>query len=434
MSTPPLPHQPAPGTTPGGLWRHPEFLKLWAGQTVSVFGTLVSRTALPFAAALTLHAGPGEMALLGIAELVPGFLAGLVAGAWVDRLPKRPVMIACDLARAAALGLVPLAALAGVLSMPVLYLAAGISSIFNITFAVAYEAYLPVLVSQEELVEGNSKLTASAAVAEFASFSSAGWLVQWLTAPVAILVDAASFLVSAVSLLFIRAPEPARAAREDEAPLLTEVVEGLRLVWHNGVLRALAFGGAVVGFAFRLGGTVFLLFVTQGLGFQPGLLGMIFAIGGLSSLAGALVAGRVGERFGPRRTLAGGLAVGGVGQLFVPLAPGANALGVACLVLQQLLTDPAITVFEIHQVSQRQAVTPRRLLGRMNASMRFVDFGAMLAGAALGGILGERLGLRPVLVLSGLVLLGGACILAFSPVGKSAATASGGIATPPPAS
>jgi hypothetical protein len=401
----------------GGLWRHPDFVRLWIGQTVSVFGTLVTRVALPLTAVLVLGAGPAALAALALAELVPAFAAGLFAGAWVDRLPKRPLMIGCDLGRAALLVLIPLAAWRGVLGLWVLGVVAVGMSVLNIVFEVAYEAYLPVLVTRDELVEGNSKLTATAAIAEFASFGTAGWLVQLFTAPLALLVDAVSYLGSAAFLVRIRAPEPPAIPHADRAPLLGEVAEGLRFVAGDGVLRSLAIAGMVVSFSFRLTGTLWVLWVTKGLGFAPSAQGMIYALGGLSSLAGAMMAARVARRWGVGRTLAGTMAVGGVGQLFVPLAPGATPVGMACLVAQQLITDPAITVFDIHLVSQRQGLTPQRLLGRMNASMRFLDFGAMLCGAALAGLAGEAFGPRAVLFAGAFTLLAGAVWLARSPAG-----------------
>ena len=346
--------------------------------------------------------------MLALAERTV-FAASLFAGAWVDRLPKRPVMLGCDLGRAVLLVLIPLAAWRGVLSLWVLGVVAVGISVLNVVFEVAYQAYLPVLVTKDELVEGNSKLTATAAIAEFASFGTAGWLVQLFTAPLAMLVDAFSYLFSAAFLLRIRAPKPPPTAPADRAPLLAEVGEGLRFVAGDGVLRALAVAGMVVNFSFRLAGTLWVLWVTKGLGFAPSAQGIYYALGGLSSLAGATMAARVARRWGVGRTLVGAMAVGGVGQLFIPLAPGATPAGVACLVAQQLITDPAITVFDIHLVSERQGLTPQRLLGRMNASMRFLDFGAMLAGAVLAGLAGEAFGPRAVMFGAAFTLLAGRC-------------------------
>lgn len=405
----------------GGLWAHPDFVRLWGAATVSVFGTLVTRTALPFTAILVLGATPSAIALLAIAELLPGFLVGLVAGAWVDRLRRRPIMIAADLGRAVLLATIPLAALLGVLSLPQLYLVALGTSLLSVFFDVAYLSYLPTLVEREELVEGNSKLTAAQSVAEFAAFAAGGWLVQLLTAPIAILVDAFSFVWSALLVGRIRAAEPPAGRGADppeaESPdgMGAEIVEGLRALRSHPILLALAGGNTGLNLGSQIVGTVFLLYVNQELGFDPGVLGFVFAIGGLTSLLGALIAGRVlGLGLGP--VMIATLALVAVGQALVPVAADASLAAVALLVAQQLIADPAWTVYDIGQVSLRQAITPGRLLGRVNASVRVLEAGAMLVGALLGGWLGERIGLRPTLVVGAGVVMLAAVGLLLSPV------------------
>ena len=190
-----------------GLWRHGDFLRLWAGQTVSVFGSMIGGTAMSFTAILFLQATPFQIGLLNAMQMIPAFLLGLFAGAWVDRLRRRPIMIWADIGRALALATIPLAALLGGLGLFHLYAVALVVSVLTILFDLSYQAYLPALVGKGSLIEGNSKLSASAAVAEFGGFSIGGWLVQLLSAPVAILVDAVSFVVSAVSVATIRARE-----------------------------------------------------------------------------------------------------------------------------------------------------------------------------------------------------------------------------------
>jgi MFS family permease len=397
------------------------FLRLWAGQTISVFGSLITGTALPFTAILALGATPVQMGLLAAAGLLPKFLVGLVAGAWVDRLPRRPLMIAADLGRAALLVTIPLAASFHHLHIEHLYVVAFLQGVLNTVFDIAYTAYLPELISRQELVEGNSRLTATASAAEFCAFGLGGWLVQWFGGPVAVLIDAATFLGSAAFLAAIRAPEPApgeRPARDAvETPdLRREIGEGLRAVLDHPLLRSLAAATVLLDFSFRLGGTVILLFTNRTLGFPPGILGMIFAVGGVTSLLGALAAGPLTRRIGAGPTMIGGLCFTGLGVLFVPLARGATPLSAAFLVANQVVTDPAYTVYEINQVSLRQAVTPDRLLGRVNATLRFLGFGAMLLGTLLGGLLGQHAGLRATLLLGGTGTLLAAALLAISPV------------------
>lgn len=408
---------------PGGLWHNPDFVKLWAGQTVSVFGSLVSRAALSFTAVLLLGATPRHVALLNAADLVPGLLFGLFAGVWVDRLARRPILIGCDVGRALLLASIPVAALWGRLTITHLAVVAFLGGALTVLFDVAYAAYLPSLVKSDELVEGNSKLTASASVAEFGAFSLSGWLVQWVGGPLAALVDAASFVASALFVGSIRLPEKGEGAsppnNDDLVPgvnLWAQIVEGLQTVWRDPRLRALALGQSALDLLSHIVGTVYLVFVTKTLGFSPGVLGMIFAVGGVTSLAGALLAGRVTKRFGVGGTLIGGLIVTSIGSLFLPLAPGATLLGAAFLLMNQVVTDPAWTVFEINATSLRQAVTPDALRGRVNGTMRVLSLGMALVGTFAGGVLGETLGVRAAL---GVGVCGGfvaAVFVFFSPV------------------
>jgi MFS family permease len=399
-----------------GLWQSRDFLKLWSAQTVSQFGSLVSGSALSFTGVLVLKAKPLQMALLGIASLLPGFLTGLVAGVWADRLRRRPIMIAADLGRAVLLISIPAAAFLGVLRIEQLYVVAFLTGVLTTFFDVAYVSYLPSLVREEELLEGNSKLTASAAVAEAGAFGVSGWLVQWLTAPVAVLVDAVSFLVSAVLVGGIRAPEPAPAPAAARQSMRHEIGEGVRRVLGDPVLRAIA--GCVItqSFAGRIFGTVYLLYTSRELGFGPGVLGMIWGVGGITSFLGALVAGRSARRLGIGPTMVLGMLLTGLGSLFTPLTTGVTLVGVMLMIANQLVTDPAYTVFEINQVSLRQAVTPHRLLGRVDASIRFAALGVTLAGALIGGLLGETIGLRSTLVVGALGQSAAALWLVLSPV------------------
>lgn len=375
-----------------------DFSKLWLGQTVSIFGTLVSRTALPFTAILLLDAGAIEMGLLRAIELAPGLVCGLVIGVWVDRLRRRAVMIVADLVRAAALVTVPVAWWVADLRMEQLYLVALVTGLFTLTFDVAYQAYLPSLVPVAQLTKANARLAASASAAEVTSFGIGGALVQLLTAPGAIVVDAVSFLWSAVTLAWIRKPE-SPPERGPDANVAVELKEGFRTVRGDAVLRPLLLAMATFEFAVAFDGAIFLLFVTQGLGFSPGPLGLIFAVGGVSSFIGAMVAERHHERLHIGRTLIVSLLVASVGLLFVPLAPGASLAGVAFLVLEQIVFDSGYTMLDIQAVSLRQHLVPEALLGRVNSLFRVGTQAAGLVGVVTGGILGEVIGLRPTLVV-----------------------------------
>lgn len=400
-----------------GLWRNPDFLKLWAGETISVSGSLISRIALPFAAILVLKSTPFQMALLSAVDIVPGLLIGPVAGVWVDRLRRRPILIGADIGRALLLASIPVAAFLGYLHIAQLYLVAFLTSILTMFFDVAYTSYLPSIVRREELVEGNSKLIASESVASVGAFGLGGWLVQWLTAPVAVLIDAISFIVSALFVGFIRAPEPEPTPESKRQGMWREISEGLHLIRHNPILLALAATAITENLSFRIFGTVMLLFVTRELGIAPGIQGMIYAVGGVTSFFGAIVASRVSQRIGIGPAMICGLVFTGVGMLSVPLAHGATALAILLLAANQLITDPAYTIYSINEVSLRQSITPDRLLGRVNASIRFFGLSASLIGTLMAGVLGQTIGLRLTITIGALI---GTCLsslwLLLSPV------------------
>jgi MFS family permease len=404
----------------GGLWRHRDFVWLWSGQTISVFGSLTTRVALPLTAIVYLDAPAYQVALLTSVDVLAGILVGLYAGVLVDRMPRRPLMIGADVGRAALLGSVPLAALFGVLGMPQLFVVKFAAGVLTVLFDVAYQSYLPTLVSKDELVEGNSKLTASASVAEFGAFSASGWLTQLITAPGAILVDAVSFVASAASLLGIRAEEaPPRPAQEHE-DVRTEIGDGLRAVWRDPVLRALAASVMAFGGASGLIGGVILFYLNRDLGFSPGVLGLTFGVGGVTALGGSLVAGRARERFGPGGAAALGMAFGALGILPMLAVTEASAFALALLVLQQVVSDPGWTVYEINEVSLRQAVTPAPLLGRVNGAMRFSLLVATLAGSVLAAGIAAVLGARAVLAIGAAVTFAGAAAVYFSPARRAA--------------
>jgi MFS family permease len=401
-----------------GLWRNPDFVHLWGAATVSNFGTMVTRTALPFAAILLLDATAASISVLVIAELLPGFLIGLVAGAWVDRVPRRPIMIATDLGRAALLLTIPVAAIGGWFGFAQLYIVAALVSVLSVFFDVAYRSYLPSIVANEDLIEANSKLSAAASVAEAAAFSSGGWLVQLLTAPFAILVDAATFLASAGLIARMPTPEAEPSTPtpgESPTTIAGDVMEGLRAVWRAPILRGLVLAGIGQNLAFGLMGTVYLLYVNQEVGFEPGILGVIFAVGGVGSFLGAMIAGRL-PRFGVGTIMVGSLVLAAVGEAFTPLVTAATAIGVLFLVIQQFVADSALTVYDINQVSLLQAIAPPHVLGRVTASVRVTEVGALLAGTVAGGFLGERVGLRETLWLGAAAALVAATALALSPV------------------
>jgi len=389
-------------------------LRLWSGQTISVFGSMIGGTAMSFTAILALNASPFQMGVLHAMELLPAFLIGLLAGAWVDRVHRRPLLIAADLGRALVLASVPLAALLGVLRIQQLYLVTLAVSVLGILFNIAYRSYLPALVGKADLLEGNSKLSASASVSEFAGFSLGGWLVQAFTAPIAVLVDAVSFVISAFSITLIRAPEPPIQPAE-QPNLRQEILEGLRAVWRQPLLRASAAVVLVQGLSNGIYGSLVVLFMSRGLGFSPGILSMFWAVGGVSSFIGASLAARFTRRLGVGRAMVAGLFLSGLSSLLIPLASGATFLSGVLLVAAQL-GDGFFLIYEINLVSLRQTVADERLIGRVNATFEFAGLGATLAGALLGGLLGESLGVQPILLAAACGTLAAALLIAVSPL------------------
>ncbi len=399
------------------LWSNRAFVRVWSAASISIFGSLITGMALPLTAILVLGAGAVEVAILSALQLGAALVFGLVAGAWVDRLRRRPVLIWADLGRFALLGSIPVAFAFGVLTFVQLLVVAALASILTTFFDAADNAYLPTVVERDQLVEANGALAASGSAAEFAGFGIGGFLVQWLTAPVAIAVDAGTFLVSALLLGTIRAKEDAPPPREDREPVLSEIRDGLRLVRHDPVLRA--FVGAQMSLAVLYGifGATWLLFVLNQLGIGPAAIGVIAGVGGFASFVGAIAATRATRRWGVGPVAIGAVLVTAVGNAFVPLAPNDLPLvAIGCLITAQLVGDSAATVYEITEVSVRQTVVRDRALGRVSSTFHVAAGVAQLAATLVAGLLAALIGLRATMWLAPFWAFVAAWILWRSPV------------------
>ena len=401
----------------GRLWRHPDFLKLWAGDTVSQFGSQVTLLAVPTVAILVLHAGPFQVGVLSALEFLAFPTLGLVAGVYADRLRRRPIMIGCDLGRMLALGSIPAAFLLDALTLEQLYIVALLTGIFTVFFDVSYQSYLPVLVDRPNLLEGNTKLEISRSVAQVSGPAIAGFLIQWIGGAKAVAADALSFLASAVALSLIRKPEPQPKpmTASGATGFVPELKEGLEVVFKNPILWRIAGCTAT----FNLGsnmvfGAVFLVFAYRQLRLSAATVGIVFAVGSIGGLAGALLAARVARQLGIGPTLALATAIGGLALLAIPaaqlIAPVPLLAGLGFL---QGLTGP---IYNIAQVSLRQAITPDRVQGRMNATMRTIVWGTMPLGAFIGGILGTAIGLVQAIVLGGILSTVAALWIVLGPV------------------
>jgi MFS family permease len=396
----------------GGLWRHPDFIKLWSAETVSQFGTQFSLLALPLAAIDVLHASAFQVAALTTVEFLPFLLVTLPAGVWVDRMRRRPLLILGDLSRAVLLASIPIAYGLDALTIWQLYGVGFVVGIATVFFDVAYQSYLPALVDRKELIEGNSKLEISRSAAQLGGPGLAGLVIEWLKAPVAILFDAISFLGSALFIFAIRKEErsPRRESGEPRRSMRDELREGLRYVFRHPYLRNIAACTALFNFFGNVGFAVFLVFARRELELSPAVIGLAFTLSNIGPMAAAFSANRISARLGVGHTIIVTSIVGGPMFLLIPFAPHGNA-ALAVLVPAFVVGGFAGVLYNITQISLRQAITPERIQGRMNSVMRFIVWGAIPLGAFTGGLLTKAVGLKETLIIGGI----GAC-LPFLPV------------------
>lgn len=375
-----------------------DFLKLWLGQTVSEICSRITREGLPLTALLTLRATAGQMGLISAISSASVLVFGIGAGVAVDRLKKRPVMIATDLGRAFLLGIIPLAGYKHVLGITLLLAIAAVVGALTVLFDVAYQSYLPALVPADELLESNRRLSFSSSAAEMAGPAIAGVLVQAITAPLAILVDASSFLVSAFSVLAIRKREAA-PERKPDVPLLAEALDGFRFIWSHPALRALLLRSVTSFLSMGLIFPLYLLNAIRVVHMSTSALGIVIALGGVGSLAGAYMASRLSIRHGIGPTFFVTAVLIGLAQLLIPLSSQIPQIGIVCLSLQQLAGDSAWTIYAVNETTLRQLLAPEHVIGRVNAAMQLASRGMLPFGALCGGFLADRIGIAPTLFM-----------------------------------
>jgi MFS family permease len=381
------------------LWQRPDFLKLWAGQAVSIMGSGITSSALPLIAVLLLGATAGEMGWLLALESAPVLVVGMFAGAWVDRVRRRPLLIAADLGRAGLLICIPALAFAGSLRIEQLFVVAAATGVLTVLFDVTYRSYLPDLVGRDSILEANSRMATVEAVAEVTTPGLAGGLIQVIAAPLVVLLDAASFVVSAACVITIRHHEKMPAASGGSANIFAEIAHGPRAVMGSPVLRALAGCEALRSFIGMFIGALYVLFGLRELGLSPLLIGITVGVGGVSNLLGSLLVERLTRRFGIGRTLVGACMVGCLTPFLIALAPGRPLEGFAVLVLAQSL-DLTYPLYAVNSLTLRQIVAPEHLLGRVNATLHVGGRGAIPFGAIVGGALGDAIGLRLTLFVA----------------------------------
>jgi len=383
--------EPAAEQVPRTLWRHRNFLLLWSGQTVSEVGSAVTQLALPLTAVVVLRVSTFQVGLLTSATTAAFALIALPAGTLVDRRSKRRVMIWCDTARVLIIGSVPLTAALGVLTLWQLYAVALTAGVCTVFFDVSYQSYLPVLVSREQLVDGNGKLGATQSSAQVIGPSLGGGLVGLVGAARAMATDAVSYAVSVLSLLAIRAREEP-PPRQGRRRLKAEIAEGLSFVVRHPILRKIAACTGTSNLFSGMTTALEIIFLVRVLHVRPADTGLLFAVAGLGGVAGGVVSGRLARRIGSARLIWFSVLVFGLPQLLVPLAePDWRA---AAFPVGFAASWFAAVVYNVAQVSYRQAICPPQLLGRMNAAMRWVVWGTIPLGGLLGGGLGAVLGVR----------------------------------------
>ena len=408
----------APDPRSRSLFRHPDFVKLWSAETISQFGTQVTLLALPIIAATTLNVTPFEFGLLSTIEFLPFIFLSLPAGVWVDRLRRRPILIVGDLIRAAALVSIPIAFALNALTIWQLYVVGFVNGCATVFFDVAYQSYLPSLVDRDKIVDGNAKLETSRSAAQITGPGVAGVVIGAVTAPFAVAVDALSFVVSALFMFAIRrheaAPEPRLNEHGERPSMRSEISEGLRYVGGHRLLRSIAATTGLSNFFTNILYAILILYLVRELSVTPQLLGLAFSLGAVGFLVGALIANRLATRFGIGPTIVLAVMVSGPAELLIAIAP--PDLAVPFVAASVFLGGIGNVVYNINQVSLRQAITPERMQGRMNATMRFIVWGTIPIGSIVGGFLGGVIGLHETIWIGA---IGGVFVFLpvfFSPV------------------
>jgi MFS family permease len=391
------------------------FRKLWLGQTISLFGDQITYIALPLTAVLVLDANAAEMGYLGAAALLPHLFFSLPAGVWLERVARRrQVMILADIGRAGLLASIPLTYAFDSLTFTQLYIVAFGTGTLAVLFDISYMTLYVAVVERESYIEANSLLHGSRSFSYVAGPSVGGVLVQLLSAPAALLADAASFVSSALFLGRLEAPEPPLERRTTRAR--DEVKEGLGFLFRNSVLRPALFGTATLNFFNYAFWALFLLYATDELGIKAGTLGLVLGVGAFGGLTGAIVAGRVGRRIGLGPAFILGMVLFPLPLLLVPAAEGSQPVVLAMLFVAEFLSGLGVMILDINASAFMTAITPDRLRSRTTGAFNFVNWGIRPLGSLLGGALGSAVGLRPALWLSSIAALAGVLWLLPSPI------------------
>jgi MFS family permease len=399
-----------------GLWLSRDFRRLWVSLTVTAYGTQITNLALPLTAALLLHASPMQMGILIALETLPFALCSLHAGVLLDRVRKLPVVIASDLGRALALAVIPIAAWLGALSIEVLFVIGFVCGVQNVVGGAAHQVLIAQMAGRKRLVEANAKISLGETSAALIGPGLAGGLIQALTAPFAIALDACAFFASALMLRRIKVKSD--IVRPNGATSVWhEIGEGLRLVWGNRTLWGLAWLAALWQILHQMQIAVLILFATRELGLSAGAIGFAYACGGFGCMLASAFAERLSRRFGVGPVIVHGLVLTVLGWQVFALLGGTGWTAIFGLGAAMLIFDFGAILYAINYLALRQAITPDRLLGRMTATMRFLTVAAAPLGALVGGVLATVIGLRgTLLTVAALGVALSAAAVLWSPV------------------
>ncbi len=390
-------------------------MRLWIGESISAVGSQITAVALPLLAALTLDASPGQMGVLSALETLPVLFFGLLAGAWVDRLPRRPILIGANLARALVLGTIPFAWVMGWLRIELLFVVGFLSGAATLCFSVAYLSFVPSLVRTDQLIDANSRLEGSASTAQAAGPGAAGLLIAAAGAPIAILIDSISYLWSAWWIARIDVAEQPRQTQQ-RSRVLDDVREGLGVVARLPVLRTIALFGAVETFFGWTFLAVYVLYMIDNLDFGATQVGLVLSLGGVGAVLGSIISSPLRRMIGVGPAIVTGRLLFGLLGLLVPLAMLIPPAKVPLVLAAEFLQWMVLIVAVVNEISVRQAVAPPAMLGRVNATMRTFVGGMTPLGALFGGWLGGMIGLQNTLLVGCGGMLAAGLIALASPL------------------
>jgi Na+/melibiose symporter-like transporter len=384
-----------------GLWGNNDFMLFWVGQTLSLFGSQITVMALPLIAAISLNATPFQMGVLRTVEYAPFLLFGLFAGVWVDYLPKRLLLISMDFCRAAILLIIPILFVLGSLNMLSLWIVAFLTGICTTFYAICYQSFVPYILEKDQLTDGNSKLELSRSISESSGPGLAGILVQLFTGAFAIILNAVSSVISGILLLFLKVDEPKRDKNDRlNSNVWKEIGEGLGFVFKNRYLSAIAGCSATTNFFLNILLAILILYATKEIGLSPALVGLLMTLSSIGAVISAFISNKIIVRFGFGAVIVGSSFFQGLGGLFFLGAMGSKTFAFLMMCIALFIVTFSMTIYNVAQVSFRQMITEKKVLGRMNATMRTLVWGSIPLGAFTGGILGTWIGLYPTIVVA----------------------------------